>query len=161
MLASMLNPPTQANPQLPPCAVPINTGPAHFVLDAAISWINRWVAKGELPPVAPRLETTGVSPVVFAKDANGNVRGGIRTPSVDVPVATLSGIGQVPPNGFCALFGTTVPLTPSQIDALYKNHGQFVSKWGDATKSAEAAGFLVAADAKELTAAAVHSKVGK
>jgi len=159
VLASMQNPTNQPNPNFT-CNAPINIGPAHFVLDAAFHWINRWVAHGVRPPVAPRLETTGVSPVVFATDAHGNVLGGIRTPAVDAPVATLSGLPQGG-SGFCFLFGTTVPFTPSQLAALYRNHGRFVSAWVHATRSARAAGFLVRADARELVSAAVHSDIGR
>jgi hypothetical protein len=159
VLASMLNPTNQPNPNFT-CNSPINTGPAHYVLDAAFFWLNRWVTHGVLPPIAPRLQTTGVSPVVFATDANGNVLGGIRTPAVDAPVATLSGLGQSG-SQFCFLFGTTRPFTPSQLAALYKNHGKFVSASRKATKSAQQAGFLVEADAKELTSAAVHSDIEK
>ena len=159
MLASMQNPTNQPNPNFT-CNSPINTGPAHFVLDAAFSSLNRWVADGDLPAVAPRLQTTGVNPVVFASDANGNVVGGIRTPAVDAPVAKLSGLPQGG-SQFCFLFGTTVPFTPSQLAALYKNHGQFVSAWSEATEAAHAAGFLVSADAEEIQSAAVHSDVGK
>ena len=159
VLASMQNPTNQPNPNFT-CNSPINTGPAHFVLDAAFSSINRWVADGVVPRVAPRLQTTGVNPVVFATDANGNVVGGIRTPAVDAPVATLSGLPQGG-SQFCFLFGTTVPFTSSQLAALYKNHGQFVSASVRATKSARRAGFLVDADAKEIQSAAVHSDIGK
>jgi hypothetical protein len=159
VLASMQNPTNQPNPNFT-CSSPINTGPAHFVLDAAVSSLDRWVANGVVPPVAPRLQTTGVSPVVFATDANGNAVGGIRTPAVDAPVAKLSGLPQGG-SQFCFLFGTTVPFTPSQLAALYKNHGQFVSASVEATKSARSAGFLVDADAKEIQSAAVHSDVGK
>jgi hypothetical protein len=159
VLASMQNPTNQPNPNFT-CNSPINTGPAHFVLDAAFSSINRWVADGDLPPVAPRLQTTGAGPVVFATDANGNVVGGIRSPAVDAPVATLSGLPQGG-SQFCFLFGTTVPFSPSQLAALYKNHGQFVSAWSEATEAAQAAGFLVPADAEELQSAAAQSDIGK
>jgi hypothetical protein len=159
MLESMQHPTNQPIPTFT-CGAPINTGPARYVLDAAFYRLNRWVTKGILPPVAPRLETTGVSPVVFATDANGNALGGIRTPAVDAPVATLSGKA-AGGNSFCFLFGSTVPFTPSQLEVLYPNHRAFVSAWVRATKSARAAGFLVAADAKELIAAAVQSDVGK
>ena len=113
-----------------------------------------------MPPVAPRLQTTGVSPVVFATDANGNVLGGIRTPAVDAPVAKLSGGGQGG-SSFCFLFGSTAPFTPAQLKVLYPNHRKFVSAWVKATKSARAKGFLVDADAKELESAAVRSNIGK
>ena len=159
MLESMQNPTNQPNPNFT-CQSPINTGPAHFVLDAAFSSLNGWVAGGDVPPIAPRLQTTGVGPVVFATDANGNVVGGIRTPAVDAPVAKLSGLPQGG-SQFCFLFGTTVPFTPSQLAALYENHGQFASASVEATKSARNAGFLVDADAKEIQSAAVHSDIGK
>jgi hypothetical protein len=142
------------------CNSPINTGPAHYVLDAAFSRLNRWVAKGIVPPVAPRLQTTGVTPVVFATDANGNALGGIRTPAVDAPVAKLSGQA-TGGSSFCFLFGSTVAFTPAQMKLLYPNRGKFVSAWVQATKSARKAGFLVDADAKELERAAVKSNIGK
>ena len=160
LLASMLHPTSQPDPHFT-CSVPINSGPAHFVLDTAISAINRWVARGVLPPVAPRLQTTATNPVAFATDPHGNVLGGIRTPAVDAAVAALSG---VPPQGgsqFCFLFGTTVPFTAAQLAALYPDHSTFVKAWAKATRSSLAEGFLVPADAKELLSAAEGSEVGK
>jgi hypothetical protein len=159
VLASMQNPTNQPNPNFT-CGAPINTGPAHYVLDAAFYQLNRWVTKKILPPVAPRLQTTSSGPVVFAVDANGNALGGIRTPAVDAPVATLSGR---PPGGnsFCFLFGTTTPFTAAHIAALYPNHRAFVTAWTRATNSARTKGFLTTADAKELVTAAVRSDIGK
>ena len=159
VLASMQSPTNQPSANFT-CGTPINTGPAHYVLDAAFYRLNRWVTKGIPPPVAPRLQTTGVSPVVFATDANGNALGGIRTPAVDAPVAALSGVAKGG-TSFCFLFGSTVPFAPAQIKALYPDHRAFVTAWARATKSARAAGFLVAADAKELEAAAARSDIGK
>lgn len=159
MLASMQNPTNQPNPNFT-CGAPINSGPAHYILDAAFYRLNRWVAKGILPPVAPRLQSTGVDPFAFATDANGNVLGGVRTPAVDAPVATLSG-RSTGGTSFCFLFGSTVPLTPSQLQVLYPNHRAFVAAWTKATNSARTAGFLTAADAKELERAGARSNVGR
>jgi hypothetical protein len=131
------------------------------VLDTAISSINRWVARGVLPPIAPRLQTTGTSPVVFATDTHGNVLGGIRTPAVDAPVATLSGLPSQGGSQSCFLFGTTVPLTPAVLAELYPDHGAFVKAWAKATASALAKGFLVPADAREILSAAAQSDIGK
>ena len=91
--ASMQHPTNQPSPNFT-CDVPINSGPQTFVLRAAISHLDRWVARGTPPPRAPRLETISIQPLQYAVDANGIVRGGIRTPAVDAPVATLSGLGQ-------------------------------------------------------------------
>ena len=113
---------------------------------------------GKLPPTAARLQTVSISPLQYQLDANGNVLGGIRTPAVDAPVATLSGLGQTG-SQFCFLFGTTKPFTPQQLDALYSSHRDFVSKWNLATNDALAKGFLVREDAQHLRQAAANSRI--
>ena len=132
-LAAMQHPPsTIPGPVTFSCAQPINTGGAHWVLDAAIAGLNRWVVNGTPPPHGHLLQTTGVSPVVFARDANGNVRGGVRSPHVDAPLAALGGVGNGgtgPVGIFCGLFGTTVPFSASTLAGLYKSHSQFVARW--------------------------------
>ena len=51
----------------------------------------------------------------------------------------LGGVGNGP--AFCSLFGTTVPLSPSQMAALYPSHAQFVvglrarRYWGTCSKA--------------------------
>ena len=64
-------------------------------------------------------------------------------------------------SSFCFLFGTTHAFSADQLEAFYQHHGTFVSAWRAATKSAQRAGFLVDADAKELISAAVHSDIAK
>jgi hypothetical protein len=164
-LAAMQNPTNVPGPG-GLCTLAINTGGAHWLLDAAIYWLNQWVTNGTAPPRGQPLQTVTTSPFVYAKDANGNALGGVRSPQVDAPIATLAGIGNTPANGsaisqFCGLFGSTVPFTPDHLAALYKNHGQFVSAWGQATQNLVKDGFLLKPDANELTQSAVHSKVGK
>ena len=112
------------------------------------------------------LQIASTSPFAYAKDANGNTLGGVRSPQVDAPIAVLAGIGNTPANGahislFCGLFGSTVPYTPAQLAALYKNHGQFVSAWSRDTQNLVQEGFLLKADANELTQSAAHSQIGK
>jgi hypothetical protein len=153
-LNAMLSPPTR-----PGCASPINAGQAHYVLDAAEFALNRWVTTGIPPARAPRLQvdTSGSVPA-FVLDAHGNVKGGIRTPAVDVPVATLSGLGQSGAS-FCFLFGTTVPFAAEKLAALYPTHATFVAKWSASTAKEVAAGFIRPADAAELVRAATQSGV--
>nr|WP_235947394.1 alpha/beta hydrolase domain-containing protein [Candidatus Frankia alpina] len=121
-------------------------------MQTAFSQLNRWVTSGQAPSKAPRLQ---IADNAYVLDANGNVKGGIRTPAVDVPVAKLSGLGQdTGSSPFCALFGTTVPFTPAQLHTLYPFHDAFVVAWIKATASAVKAGFILPADAKPLVAAA-------
>lgn len=157
--ASMLNPPSQV-PPVHVCNLPINTGPQTFVLRAALGQLNRWVAYGIQPVKAPRLETISIQPVQYVLDANGNARGGIRTPAVDAPVAQLGGLGNTGTQS-CFLFGTTVPLTQEQLTALYGNHGRFVAAWSKATLSAAVKGFIVPEDAQKLLVVGAQSTVLK
>jgi hypothetical protein len=157
---AMLDPPNGATRAGITCDAPINTGEQHYVLDAAQYWLNHWVATGQTPPTAPRLQVdTSSSPASFVVDANGNVKGGVRTPAVDVPVATLSGLGQSG-SSFCFLFGTTSPFSAAKLATLYPSHGQFVAQWAGAVFSATKAGFVLPPDAAELVSVAGASKIG-
>ena len=48
-----------------------------------------------------------------------------------------------------------------QLAALYKNHGQFVSQWGQSAQNAVKGGFLLQPDANELKNSAATSNIGK
>jgi hypothetical protein len=147
-------------PGLIDCGAPINSGPQHFVLDAAIAALNRWVRRGTPPPRGPRLEVTAGPPPVIVRDAHGNALGGIRTPEMDVPIATLSGGGQ---SGslICLLLGTTVPFDAATLASLYPGHGAYVGKFARATRRAQRAGFIRRHDAKLMAASAAASNVGR
>jgi hypothetical protein len=161
-LAGMQNPPSTIS-GLGSCAVPINSGGTHWVLNAAVWWLNQWVVNGIAPPIPPLMQvtTTPGNPVVFATDANGNVLGGVRSPQVDVPIATLSGVGNSGGlGGFCSLFGRTIPFSPSQVANLYPTHTQFVSEWDQATLKDFFGGYLLLPDALELINSAFLSDIG-
>jgi hypothetical protein len=169
-LAAMQNPPSAPQPGIIECALPINTGPMHWVYNASLNWINRWVRFGTAPPIAPRLEATsapGVAPVVFALDVHENVLGGIRTPHVDVPIAKLTGSGNTgapgapPPSAFCFLFGQTVPFSADKIDELYPQHGSFVFPYVFASLEAVHSQYLLLPDAIRLIRAAALSAIGQ
>jgi Alpha/beta hydrolase domain len=140
------------------CATPVNAGPTTYVMRAATRDLNRWVTAGIAPPHAPRLRVSSTDPSGFVVDANGNARGGIRTPQVDVPVATLSGTGGSG-GGFCILFGTTTPFAGGKLAALYPNHAAFVRAWDAATDRAVKAGFVLRADAQHIKDAAARSTI--
>jgi Alpha/beta hydrolase domain len=140
------------------CNSPINSGPQHFVLNAAIHALERWIRDGEAPPTAPRLEVEG-SPAQYVLDDLGNVSGGIRTPWVDAPVAKLSGLGQSG-GSFCGIFGTTVGFDAETLAALYPDHDTYVATISDATDAAVTAGFILAPDGDLIKAAAAASDIG-
>ena len=138
------------------CTTPINDGPAYLVLNTAMRDLQSWVARGTPPPRAHPLEVS--TPLAIARDAHGNALGGIRTPLVDAPTATLSG----DPNGggaFCFLFGSTTPFDVATLAALYPTHAAYVAAFDAATLCALRAGYLLAPYAAKLMAAARRSSV--
>ncbi len=119
--------PSAPVPGIIECNSPINSGPQHFVLKAAIAALNKWVRKGKAPKSAPRLEVSLGPPVTILTDELGNARGGIRTPQVDVPIAAFS--GEQDGSILCRLFGKTTVFSDAQLAALYPSHKDFVSKY--------------------------------
>jgi hypothetical protein len=129
---------------------PVNAGPQHYLLHAAVRALVAWVRDGRRPPPSPRLELDGDG---FALDEHGNARGGIRTPHVDVPTAVLSGLGNSgAPLAFLA--GRTEPFPPERLVELYGTKEAYVARFRTAAEEAVAAGFLLADDVEEMVAIA-------
>ncbi len=141
------------------CELPINAGPQHFIAKAAIHQLDKWVRTGVAPKSAPRLEIAG-DPPAFVLDAFGNVKGGIRTPYVDVPIAMLSGLGQPNVSIVCSLFGTTKLFDDATLKKLYPDHSTYVKAVKKSTDAAVQAGFLMPEDGELIKAAAAASDIG-
>jgi len=154
-------PPVQSLPgSAVPCELPINSGPQHYVLSAALDQLVRWVRSGRGPASTPPLSVRPGVPPVIERDPLGNAVGGIRTPQVDVPIATLSGIGQ-PPGSACSRFGTTIAFDPPTIASLYPDHRAYVAAVARAAKRAVRHGALLAVDARAIRRAAMASAIGR
>jgi len=143
------------------CSGPINAGPQHYVTSAALWRLNRWARTGQAHGAsAPRLDIDPGPPAALRHDPFGNVLGGIRTPQVDVPIATLSGLGQSG-GGFCALFGTTTPFDAATLATLYPRHTGYVAAIADAARKAVHAGVVLKADHPAIIQAAMGSTIGQ
>jgi len=132
------------------CARPINDGPHHWVAKAGIAALIRWVEQGDAPPQGERIATGGEGDqTVITRDDNGIALGGIRTPSVDAPIATLT--GEAPPGGpsFCRLFGASYPFDDATLTSLYGTSDNYLAAFDSALARAVEAGFVRAEDADE------------
>lgn len=148
-----------ARPPFIVCTFPVNDGPGHFVAKAAIAALDNWIRNGEPAPSAPLLELDEAG-TGFAYDSVGNVRGGIRTPYVDAPVAVLSGEGQPPASAFCGLFGVTTLLDAGTLSGLYPDADSYINAIDAATDAAVDARFLLPADGDLIKARARTSGIG-
>jgi hypothetical protein len=141
---------------------PINSAPQHhYVMQAALAALNRWVVSGEAPPHGQRLNVDQSAVPQLVPDESGNATGGIRSPWVDVPTSRLSGLapslGQTP-RGLADLLGVTEPFNPAKLSALYPGgQAEYVSKFNASLKSAIATGFILPADETEIQAIAAYS----
>ncbi|MGH9275021.1 MAG: alpha/beta hydrolase domain-containing protein [Acidimicrobiales bacterium] len=133
------------------CAEPINSGPAHYILNAALRQLDAWVTTGEVPPAAPRIEVDAAGAIV--RDVHGNALGGIRTPPVDVPVATLSGEPQAGPV-ICSLFGSTKAFDLATLTAVHGTREAYLATFEASLDATIAAGFLLADDRAAMLAEA-------
>jgi hypothetical protein len=146
-------------PGLIDCPEAVNAGPHHFVLNAALRAVDHWVRHGKAPRSSPPIEiTAGPSPSIV-RDAHGNALGGVRTPELDVPIATFTGVGQA--GSICILFGTTTPFDAPTLASLYPSHDAYVSAFDKATRRARRSGFVVARDARLMEASAAASTIGQ
>jgi hypothetical protein len=137
------------------CPAPLNAGPQHELLQAAVHHLVAWVAEDTEPPTAPRLELADNDPPTIARDERGIALGGIRSPLVDVPVAVLSGDMVEGATGFCSLFGSTTPFDAAALAELYPTADLYVQAFTESANEAVKAGFLLEPDAAELITAAV------
>jgi Alpha/beta hydrolase domain len=140
------------------CSLPINSGPEHFVLNAAFAALDRWVRSGKAPKSSPRLDVLPGPPATVARDANGVGVGGVRTPQVDVPIAAFT--GEQPGAIICDLFGTTTPFDAAKLAALYPSHRTFVGAYRKALARSVKARWILKPDARLMREWAAGSDIG-
>ena len=136
------------------CNTPVNSGPQHTVVQAAFAAFNKWVDDGTPPPSPPRFTLASSNPPTLALDSHGNVIGGVRTPAVDVPVATLTGTPAPGANAICSLFGQTIAFSPATLTSLYQSKSNYVAEYTSSLNKAIKGGFILAADRPALLAQA-------
>jgi hypothetical protein len=127
-----------------------NLFPKRYAVSAALWQLDRWVRTGVPAPQPPRVEFEEDGTV--ARDQHGNVRGGLRLPPIEVPIATY--LGDV-----CELFGATLPFDPDTLRQLYPTHAEYVARMREATDRAVAQGILLPEDADDLMRRAAGSSI--
>src|SRR5262249_27233577 len=138
--------------------------PFSFVQNAAFENLLLWIDFGIAPPHGASIQVdTTTTPAHIVRDAHGNALGGVRTPFVDVPIATFVPFDTVPPttafSGFCVLYGFNTPFDDATLATLYRNHGDFVSQFVHGTNEAVRDRFWLVSDAIQALQRAVHADV--
>jgi hypothetical protein len=142
------------------CAPGSRTGslfPRRFTLNAALIALRDWLETGVPAPAAPRAERVGPPPNSASeklnRDVDGNAIGGLRSPIIQVPVASYNGEG-------CIQAGTTTLLSSERLAELYPTHQSYVEQLLAATNEAVGTGFLLCQDAETIMRKASASSIG-
>ncbi len=134
---------------------PMNYAPQHhYVVEAALWQLDRWVRTGQPAPKALALKLTEDKSPKLVTDAKGLAVGGVRTPWVDVPTAVLSGAG--------GMVGFSQPFDAATLGRLYPGgKAEYLRKFGASLDAAIRAGFIVPEDRAEIMELAALSFTGK
>jgi len=142
---------------MPVCEAAFNSVPNHYVMNAALAHLNRWVRGGAPAPNFPPVTVSG-SPLTLEKDATGNTVGGIRLPELTVPFARYEARSD---RKCSAGSGFTVMLPPETLAQLYPTRADYAAKYKAAAEAAVSAGVLLRADADAAIKAAEVTHVLK
>jgi len=113
---------------------------------SAYRLLNKWVAKGSTPPIAPYLQRSPDGSLVL--DGDENALGGIRLPEIQAAIAQYSG-------GF---FGNCTDshhaFSASRLAALYPSQSSYLNAFTKAAKDAVKAGYISSDDAEDMVSRA-------
>lgn len=126
--------------------------PNEIFFNAALHNLDLWVREGIAPPSIDPILVEDGAPVL---DEYGNVQGGWRSPYLDVPTSTW--YGAATGASFCFIAGWEDPFDQATLDALYRNHGDYVRQVGASVRSLEEQRLLTDYDARELRVEAAQS----
>ena len=150
---------------LPPSFCPSPENPYNpirigYVQSALMEALDRWIAIGASPPASRFLQLSWENrEISLAKDADGNVLGGIRPPDIQVPLGTYSGSNSGP--GFCGLYGGFTAFDEEKLNTLYETHDAYVQRFKQTVEDSMQEGFLLLQDAQSQNELAIKSSIGK
>jgi hypothetical protein len=121
-------------------------------LNAAFYHLDQWVRKGLAPPKVDRMTVNnpGTPKAAVAMDAHGNGMGGVRSPYVDVPVATY--ITHTPGQAICRNLGYKLPFDWTKMESLYGSSKNYQAKVNQRVDQLVKEGWLLESDAKRVKA---------
>jgi hypothetical protein len=128
--------------------------PSPIPFNAIYRNLKTWVEDGTPPPPSQNIEVVDGKGVL---DGHGNVKGGVRTPFLDVPTSTWNGnsTGQ----SFCRIAGHEIPFTPAKLAALYPSQAAYEAAFRKSVDDLVKARFITPEDGAALNARASQTKV--
>jgi hypothetical protein len=130
--------------------------PSQYIFDGALRNLERWVRDEKPAPHADRIAMSkpgdpSANPII---DQFGNVKGGVRTPYVDVPTATYfgtstaAGADSTPPT--CPITGHMVPFDRGRLARLYPTHADYTRRVDSDVDRLVSEGWITSADGQRI-----------
>jgi Alpha/beta hydrolase domain len=120
----------------------INDFPQPYFFAGAFYNLDQWVRKGVAPPKA--------APVDATNDEFGNVRGGVRSPWLDVPSGTFYPAMKGPSN--CADIGYWIPFSWQRLESIYGSYENYSKKFLAAVDRLAKERWVTPSDAEKIKA---------
>ena len=142
---------TQCEPEISLLRVPIMT----HALDAAFANLTRWVRDGVPAPRAERvaLQNGGTPEARVVLDEFGNAVGGVRSPYLDVPVATYRTNTGGP--GLCRNLANKEDFDWARLEALYGSPGAYAARLSESVDRLVQERWLTESDGRKIAAEVV------
>jgi hypothetical protein len=122
--------------------------PDQYIVSAAMVALDKWARKGIPPAKNARFQRTDDGKV--ALDQYDNVLGGVRTPYVDVPIATYYAGSNKPDGSFNWEGGMMVPFSNEVLTALYPTKKDYVDPFCAQVDQLVKDGFILAVDGEKM-----------
>jgi Alpha/beta hydrolase domain len=142
-----------------PTDAAMNSLPHDELFAMGLDHLVRWMASGDTPPRADRIEVRADG--LFVRDEHGNSRGGVRCAQMDVPRLRYQANPSVKEDGTPAfgVVGIEEPLPPGTLKRLYRDHADYVERFNRRLGELIEQGWFLAEDADEMRAEAEKADV--
>jgi hypothetical protein len=111
----------------PGCGEPLSRFPYGAMTFMGLNWVIKWSVHRITPPHGNPIEVDAGPPRQLVFDSIGNVKGGIRTPHLDVPVYHYELPNTGP--GLCSQTGRQEKLSAQDLHTLYPTKGHYRAKF--------------------------------
>ncbi len=134
---------SRCDPDIPLTALPVMS----YVFNAAFANLAQWARMGTPAPRAPGIE---LKDGAVALDQFGNGLGGVRSPYVDVPVATYTTTSPGPST--CRELGHKIPFDAARMSTLYSTDKVYADKVAQSVDRLVKERWLTEADGRRIKA---------
>jgi hypothetical protein len=132
----------------------LNDIPVEFYIVGLLEKLHLWAAQGTSPQVVEPFKCSPDGSELL-RDEHGNVLGGLRSPFLDVPIASYLGSNPADPEG---ISGKITYFSREKMERLYGSFDTYLKKFIDYTQKQVVEGWVTEKDGKKMIQWAVDAE---